>query len=195
MNHVYGNVMRALVAFILLATTSVAAQEARRPDQNVNPTAANLADFKMRVDEYLSVRKKAKGDAPPLKQTPDPAEIRVATEALATAVRAARPDARQGDIFTPEIQMTFRHLLSPELKGQEGQHAKKVLKDDAPIGVPLKVNAKYPDGKSFPTVPANLLLNLPKLPSEVEYRIIGKNLILRDPGADLIVDFMLDAIK
>jgi hypothetical protein len=33
------------------------------------------------------------------------------------------------------------------------------------------------------------------LPEELEYRIVGKNLILRDTGADLIVDFIPDAIK
>jgi hypothetical protein len=186
--------MRAVLAFILLASASVAAQ-APKPDQNVNPTAATLQDFKARVDQYVSIRKKVKGDTPPLKQTSDPAEIRVATEGIATAIRTARADAKQGDIFTPEIQMMFRHLLSPELKGEDGQQAKKVLKDDAPTGVPLKVNGKYPDGKSFPSVPSNLLRNLPKLPPEVEYRIIGKNLILRDTAADLIVDFMLNAIK
>ncbi len=86
-------------------------------------------------------------------------------------------------------------MLAPELKGHDGAHAKEVLKDDAPPSVPLKVNAPYPEGKALPTVPTNLLINLPKLPMELEYRIVGKNLILRDTGADLIVDFMLNAVS
>jgi hypothetical protein len=186
--------IRQCAVVILLTTTSVAAQQPK-PGQKVNPTAAAMQDFKARVDKYVSVRKKAAGEAPSLKQTADPAEIRKATEGLAAAIRAARPDAQQGDIFTPEAQATFRQLLAPELKGEDAEHTKKVLKDDAPVNVPLKVNGKYPDGKSFPSVPSNLLLNLPKLPPEVEYRIIGKHLILRDTGADIIVDFMLNAIK
>jgi hypothetical protein len=86
-------------------------------------------------------------------------------------------------------------VLAPELKGHDGAHAKEILKDDAPLSVPLKVNAPYPEGKALPTVPASLLMNLPKLPTELDYRIVGKHLILRDTGADLIVDFMLNAVR
>ena len=200
MDRVYSFVMKAALALILLISTSVAvsalAQQPPKPaDPKVNAMAAIQQDFKARLDQYLAVRKKAAGDAPALKQTNDPAEIKKAEDGLAAAIRAARPDAKRGDIFTPEIQATFRKLLAPELKGEDGAHAKEILKDDAPTGVPLKVNAKYSEGKTFPTVPASLLLNLPKLPPEVEYRIIGKHLILRDTGADIIVDYMLNAIK
>jgi hypothetical protein len=93
-------------------------------------------------------------------------------------------------VFTPAVRDSFRKLLSPPLKGEDGRDAKKILKDDAPAGVPLKVNAKYPPGAPLPTVPANLLLNLPTLPEEVEYRIVGKHLILRDTEADIIVDYI-----
>jgi hypothetical protein len=192
--------MKAALALILFASTSVAASaqapEPPKPaDPKVNAIAAIQLDFKARIDQYLSVRNKVKGDAPPQKQTHDPREIKAGTNGLAEVIRSARRDAKPGDIFTPEIQATFRKLLAPELKGEDGAHAKEILKDDAPSSVPLKVNAKYPEGKTFPTVPANLLINLPKLPPEVEYRIIGKNLILRDTEADIIVDYMTNAIK
>jgi hypothetical protein len=162
----------------------------------VNSSAATLKAFTDRIDQYVAVRKKAAATAEPLKKTDDPAKIKSAEESLTSAIRAARPDAKPGDIFTPDAQALIRHLLSPELKGGEGDHARKVLKDDAPspAAVPFKVNAKYPEGKPLPTVPPNLLLNLPKLPPEVEYRIVGKHLILRDTGADLIVDYMLNAV-
>ena len=192
---------------VLLAITSIAvaasaqqpgtsAPKAEAPPANstVNATAAILLDFRTRIDQYLTVRKKAAKDAPSLKETTEPAKIKAAEEGLAATLRAARPNAQPGDIFTTDIQAAFRRLLAPELKGREGAHAKEVLKDDAPNSVPLKVNAKYPEGKPFPTVPSNLLLNLPTLPPEVEYRIVGKHLILRDTGADLIVDFIPNAI-
>src|ERR1700694_1881905 len=154
------------IALVLFAITSLASASAQQPaaDPKVNATAATLQDFKMRIDQYVSVRKKAAGSAPALKETKDPAQIKAAEEGLSAAIRAARPDARPGDIFTTEIQAAFRRLLAPELKGEDGEQAKKILKDDAPASVPLKVNAKYPEGKPLPTVPSNLLLNLPKLP-------------------------------
>ena len=37
-------------------------------------------------------------------------------------------------------------------------------------------------------MPPSLLLNLPKLPKELEYRFVGRELILRDIAANLIVD-------
>lgn len=154
-----------------------------------------LQDFKARVDKYLEQRSAAKKDAPPLKTTEDPAAIKLAQENLAARIRGIRVNAKAGDIFTPEIRDKFRRLLSPELKGEDGRDAKEILKDDAPATIPLKVNAGYPEGKPLPTVPVNLLQNLPPLPEQVEYRIIDKHLILRDTEANLIVDFIPNAIK
>jgi hypothetical protein len=36
---------------------------------------------------------------------------------------------------------------------------------------------------------------LPKLPEQLEYRIVGKNLIIRDIDANIIVDFVPNAIQ
>jgi hypothetical protein len=163
----------------------------------VNADGAILQDFNDRVKKYVEVHKDAaKGNAK-LKETEDPAEITRAQDALAAKIRAARATAKQGDIFTAEIRNKFRRLLAPELKGEDGRDAKEVLKEDAPspAQIPFKVNAKYPEGAPLPSVPANLLLNLPTLPEPIEYRIIGKHLILLDTGANIIVDFMTNAIK
>ena len=155
-----------------------------------------MAEFKARVDEYADLHKQlAKGDAKQ-KETADPAKINAAKTALAAKIQAARADAKHGDIFTPAIRPVFRRLLAPELKGEDGRDAKAVLKDDAPAPgtVPFKVNAKYPEDQPLPTVPANLLLTLPSLPAPLEYRIVGQHLLLLDTAADLIVDYILNAI-
>jgi hypothetical protein len=44
------------------------------------------------------------------------------------------------------------------------------------------------------STPPSLLANFPELPKEVEYRIVGHNLILRDVDANLIIDFLTNAI-
>ena len=44
------------------------------------------------------------------------------------------------------------------------------------------------------TMPPSLLAVLPTLPKELEYRIIGKYLILRDVDAALILDVIPDAV-
>lgn len=171
------------------------APEARA--KGVNPHAAILADFKERVDAYMKVRKDAIKDAPPLKETSDVTKIKAAQDGMAAQIRAARPNAKQGDVLTPEIAAQFRRLLYPELKGDDGRDAKEILKDDAPsaASIPFKVNAKYPDGAPVPTVPANLLINLPTLPEPLQFKIIGKHLILLDEDADVIVDYTLNVIR
>lgn len=188
-----------LVALMASGCSADAGVEQDKPkppaNPNVNMDAQVLHDFQERVTTYLDVHKKAAKDAPPLKESNDPAKIKAAQDGLASRIRAARADAKPGDIFTPEIRSKFRQLLYPEMKGEDGRDARKVMKDDAPPDVPLKVNAKYPDGASLPTVPSNLLLNLPTLPEELEYRIIGKHLILLDSDADLIVDYIPNAIQ
>jgi hypothetical protein len=177
------------------ATDGPVKQAAQGAGQNVS--AAILDDFNERIKAYMDVRKRAAKDAQPLKETDDPARIKAAQDSRAAAIRALRVDAQPGDIFTAEIRHRFRQLLAPELKGEAGKDTKEVLKDDAPApgAVPLKVNARYPEGAPLPTVPAALLASLPQLPKGLEYRIIGKDLVLLDSDANLIIDFIRNAIR
>ena len=165
-------------------------------EPKVNPHAAALAEFTARIQQYVALQKRlAKGDSAQLNNS-DPARINAAKASLAAKVRAARVNAKQGDVFTPAVRPVFRRLLAPELKGADGRDAKAVLKDDAPAPgtVPFKVNATFPQDQPLPSVPSNVLLALPTLPVPLEYRIIGQHLLLLDTTSDLIVDYILNAI-
>ena len=174
------------------STQAVAEQKAGGP---VNASAAILQDFSARIAAYVAVHKKAAGDGAAIKESADATRIKDAQTGLTARIQTARATAKAGDIFTPEIRTAFRRLMYPELKGEDGRDARAVIKDDGPASVPLKVNAKYPDGAPLPTVPANLLINLPQLPKELEYRIINTHLILLDVDASLIVDYIPNAIQ
>lgn len=179
-------------------TDAALAQSERKTstDPAVNPDAAAMAEFKKRVDAYVDMHKTlAMGDAKP-EETADPAKLVATKAALAARVQATRVNAKQGDVFTPAMRPVFHRLLAPELKGEDGGDTKDVLKDDAPApgAVPFKVNAKYPEKLPLPTVPANLLLSLPPLPMPLEYRIVGRHLLLLDTTTDLVVDYLLNVI-
>lgn len=179
-------------------TDAALAQSEKKTSVNpaVNPDAAALAEFKSRVDAYVDMHKTlAQGEAKPQK-TATPDKINATKATLAGRVQATRVNAKQGDIFTPAVRPVFRRLLAPELKGEDGHDAKAVLKDDAPAPgtVAFKVNAKFPENQPRPTVPASLLLALPPLPAPLEYRIVGQHLLILDTAADLVVDYMLNAI-
>jgi hypothetical protein len=174
----------------------VESEQKTSTDPDVNKDAAAMAEFKIRVDAYADLhRQLAKGDAKP-RESHDPAKINAASATLTARMRAARATAKQGDIFTPAIRPVFRRLLAPELKGEDGRDAKAILKDDAPAPgtVSFKVNAKYPGDQPIPTVPASVLLSLPTLPAPLEYRIVGQHLLILDTAADLIVDYLLNAV-
>jgi hypothetical protein len=181
-----------LIGPALEGAGSAAPLEAQAP---TNPDAQILMDFKKRVDDYLALHNKLEKQVPPMKETKDAAKINESQDALAEKIRAARKEAKPGEIFTPEIRQHLRRLMYPETKGAEGTRTKEALAEDAPKGVPLKVNAKYPENAPLPTMPPNLLAALPKLPEELEYRVINKDLILRDVHANLIVDYIPNAIR
>ena len=161
-----------------------------------NNDAALAAEFKARVAAYMDLRARAAGDVTPLESRVDPAEIRSAEAELASRIRDARPGARHGDILTPAIRTYFRELLAPELAGEHGDDVRARLQDDAPApgAVALEVGALYPSGTPFPTTPIAILQALPPLPRGLEYRIVGRDLVLLDQPANVIVDYMRNAL-
>jgi hypothetical protein len=164
--------------------------------QPVNQHAEVLRDFKARIDKYMELHNRLEKDSPPLKETSDPGKIKASQDALAEKIRAARANARQGDIFTAEIRQAFRRLMYPEVKGTTGTETKKAIKDDAPkVPIPTKINSRYPDDEPLPTVPPNLLAALPRLPEDLEYRVVHNDLILRDVHANIVVDVIPNAIQ
>lgn len=191
----------AVLALTVTGCTNNTSAQANRPQGEVkaqgevNRQAAVLADFQKRVQQYVDARGEIDGGRAELKETNDPAKIKDAQTKLAERIRAARPNAKPGDIFTPEIRQAFRRLMYPELKGAEGRETKSEIEADGPQTITLKVNAPYPEGAPLPTVPPNILASLPQLPEDLEYRIVDRHLLLRDVEANLIIDFIPNAIR
>jgi len=181
------------------ASSASAAQAQQMPKgTNVNPDAGLVADFKKRVDEYVKLRDKAENAAPvELEKKSQPTEIATAEKSMAHNVRMTRAHAKRGDVFTPATQAMFRRLLRPPLtKGPDAADNRAIIKDDAPEpkDVPFKVNAEYPKEVPLSTVPPDVLLSLPPLPEDVQYRLVGKHLLLFDAKANLIIDYMFNAM-
>jgi hypothetical protein len=164
-----------------------------------NPDSATLADFNARLENYVKVQRglAQKTDTQP-KESSNPAEIEANEQVLASAIRNVRKNAKQGDIFAPAIADMFKRLMAPELKGAQRQATRETLEEeDGEVAqVNLRVNAAWPESEPLTTVPANILERLPQLPRDVEYRISAKrHLVLRDVDANIIVDFIYNAIR
>jgi hypothetical protein len=162
-----------------------------------NPDSAILADFNARLDTYVK-KQRALLKHDPVAEDATPAEIKARQDTLAAQLRTIRRNAKQGEIFTPQVAALLKRLMYPELKGPDRLETKQALteEDGEFAEVHLKVNARWPDSEPLTTTPANLLANLPQLPKDVEYRISNKrHLVLRDVDANIIVDFIYNAIR
>jgi hypothetical protein len=160
----------------------------------VNARAAAIAAFNKRVQDYGALRKKAARGLPPLKRTRNAEEITEVEHALGEAIRAARANARQGDIFARDVTPILREMVQQYYKEHPAVSARKEMLDEIPIFRPA-INHIYPEKLAKATMPPDLLKNLPPLPDTiVEYRIVGTYLTLRDVAANLIVDFIPDVL-
>ena len=183
----------ALTARVLLAATCAAgfAQSQSEP-RGVQDDTRIVVDFGSRVAKYLDLRKKA-GDSP--KPAKEPAKLAESRKQIADKVVTERADAKPGDVFTPEIAAYFKRQIAATFAGSEGAKIRASLRGAEPIdGVALKVNGAYPQGVPLQSTPPTVLLNLPRLPKELEYRIVGRDFALHDTVTNLIVDFIPNAI-
>jgi hypothetical protein len=156
-----------------------------------------LQDFQHRVRAYAELHRDVARTVPPLIVTTDTERIWQSVEALASALVRARPNARAGDIFTPEIATAFRYAINAGCKG-DGVGLLLRTHDEEELGeFPLPapaVHARWPDDLPLTTMPPDILAVLPPLPAELEYRFWNRDLVLWDADANLIVDFVTDAI-
>ena len=162
--------------------------------QSANPDANALEDFQKRVSEYMKVHDRARAGVGKLKPTASPERIAQHERLLAHKIRVAREDVGQGNIFTVEISTAFRRLTGEATKGVDATTVHQSLRRSEPVVFKLRVNHKYPEGVPLQSTPPSLLQNLPKLPHELEYRVVGHDLVLLDTSANLVADYLPGAI-
>jgi hypothetical protein len=175
---------------ILVFSTLGYAQGSEAPQDRVLPQfkvqiwGDTFVDFNARVLAYDSLRREMEKGLQPIPISDDPAEIRQAIRVRAKKIRAARAGAKEGDIFTPAIRDSFKRALVDEVDVQ----ACEVILDDNPGEFEHRINARYPGRLPLSTVPPNVLAALPKLPDDLQYRFVGRHLVLLDGRSGLIVD-------
>jgi len=175
----------------LLCALPLAAQA----PEKVNRDAQILADFDQRAKDYAKLHKTARAEVHGLKPTKSAEEIEQYEHRLERRIRELRAGAKQSDIFAPEIAAEFRRLIRITMQGAEAERIRESLRHAAPVRLPaLRVNSRYPDELPLQSTPPSLLQNLPLLSPEVEYQVVGHDLALRDTEANLIVDYIPNAI-
>jgi hypothetical protein len=174
---------------VLLISRPATGQE---KDAKVNPTGAAMKGFLDRVNEYIALQKKLDDGLPKLKTREDTGKIEEHQAALAERIREARKDAKPGDVFG-DTASYFRDTIRNDASWRSSRD-KKASMEEVPPQNPPRVNAAYPENKPLATMPPLILTMLQPLPEGIEYRFMGRDLILRDVKANIIVDFITEAV-
>jgi hypothetical protein len=181
----------ALIALCAVLAAPVAAR-ARGGQRAENPHAAKIQAFKERLKQYVDLKKKLEAGLPKAAPSDRTTKVEVRQDELAERVRRARKGARQGDLVG-DAAAIITATIARDARNRSVRDAYAAMQE-VPSANPPAVNAEYPEKAALATVPPLILVNLPQLPDSLEYRFMGRDLILRDRECNLIVDFVPGAV-
>lgn len=118
-----------------------------------------------------------------------------ASDALAGAIQRSRQDARVGSIFSEPVATLIKRRIADAIRTEKLVAVLADIDDEGTSGPSPKIHLRLPVTAQMATMPAALLNVLPPLPKELEYRILGRYLILRDVDASLILDYIPAAVS
>jgi hypothetical protein len=183
---------------LVLASIAVLAPVALYCDQTPAVSSSGqkvLSDFSKKAKDYIGKEQMLAESK--MKPTDDVAKLQQQRKQLRDAVQQSRANARQGDMFNSETAAVMRKVLVNLLNSPEGKKIKISLSHAEP-GAPaeFKVNSEFPNqnGQPIQSVPPTVLKVLPTLPKGLEYCIAGKTLALRDSAANMVVDYLPNAL-
>lgn len=190
-----------LISLFLPQTTKVLAQQtgSRGGQSNTSKPVTSTASpvitgFNERVKSYIKLRGRLSHKADKPSDESKPTDIEAYQIALAEHIKVARANAKPGEFFTPDIARHIRQIIRNEFKGERLKELRATSPPPNAKGVPLRVNAPYPDAKELVEMPPTLLLKLPELPKHLRYRFLGRHLLLMDEEARLTIDYLLNVL-
>lgn len=173
---------------------------ASRPAETaaVSPAPASASDdreavllFRQAVEAYATLHRRLAQGLPRLAADASPEAVHAREVAFENLIAGERRTNARGDLFVAPIQPVIRRVATQMLTGPDGPSLVDTITEESTErrrGV--RINARYPDDIPLSSMPAQLLNALPPLPEELEYRFVGRDLILLDTKARLIADVM-----
>jgi L,D-transpeptidase ErfK/SrfK len=180
-----------LAAAIAALLTTVAAAARQVPSPEV--TSQVVAAFEQSTRDYASLHRRLEEPIGSIRLGMSVEAINRHIEELAAAIRAERAAARGGEFFTPALAIELRARVDRALV-EHGYTVADVLAHGRVPGVDyarvrLRVNDTFPWILGVAMLPC-VVDAMPALPSELQYRIVGRDLVLIDVHASLVVDLL-----
>jgi hypothetical protein len=156
-----------------------------------------VREFNARIDRYVELHRRLERSLPPEQVFGDWEEMSAARDALADAIRDARPNARTGDFFSAGFGVVVRRYVEDALTHADYDLSAVLdaINDEVvPGGPPLTVNGVFPWSHVGAAMWPALLYRLPLLPPELQYRLVDRDLVLIDIHANLVIDILKEAL-
>jgi hypothetical protein len=193
--------MRLTIPFVVIAAVFAmftVAPAPLRADGGQTPASTKvepaLRQFNQSVADYMALRNRLRSEvAGPVKNSTS-SQVNNASDALAAGIQRARQNAAAGAIFTPAISAVFKKRIADAIRDDNLTAVLADIDDEKALRLEPKVHLRLPVSAQMATMPASLLKVLPNLPKELEYRIVGRYLILRDVDASMILDYIPAAV-
>jgi hypothetical protein len=189
--------LRQSLAFVLFAlavaqpSLPLAFTQATAPGSS---DAAAVKQFDAAIARYMAMRQGLHSEvAGPVKNSSS-TQLNDASDALAAAIQRARRGATVGSIFNPSVAAVIKRRMADTVRTENLAPVLANIDDDKVSGPTPKVHLRLPASAQMATMPPALLAVLPVLPKALEYRIIGRDLVLRDVDASLIIDYLPNVI-
>jgi hypothetical protein len=187
-----------ILGALFAVTVPLGAQVAQTPPWHPHPAGeeeiAAIRGFEERAADYVALHRLLEASLPRQRPTTNISQLYIESRTLTARVLVARQHAQTGDLFTNDIARVLRREIAECLSSEDweailAEHA--VDEDGNRIVIPaLRANMEWPPQVPFNFMPPQLLRVLPPLPPELQYRIIGRSLVLWDHHANLIVDVL-----
>ena len=151
-----------------------------------------LRSFTQSVERYAALHREAL-ESVPRELCGGPEEMESTRSLLDSEIRRLRPNAREGEIFTRDVGALIRTRVEAAVRAAGWVPPDpEVGASGRPIRRVAEVNSAY--SSYFGTHPWSVFRALPPLPEDLEYRFVGRDLVLLDVTANLVVDVLREAI-
>ncbi|HEY6614649.1 MAG TPA: hypothetical protein VIZ32_09025 [Vicinamibacterales bacterium] len=178
-----------LLLFVLL---SVPAEAADRTC-TLKPVPAAFVD---RVNDYAAVQRMIITSLGPPLVWSEAEQVLRQQRRFANAMREVRPMLGNGGFFTPDVSKYFRERIDAIVQ-EAGLDVTTAIEapdeDDIIVAAPPRAAEPVP-WNAGPVMWPSVLRALPELPPELEYRFLGRHLLIIDGLANLVVDVLYDAL-
>lgn len=183
-----------MIFAIAMALPSLLWAAPQQPASNGSADAAAIRKFDEAIVKYMALRKRLRNEVSGPVKNSSSSQVNDASDALAGSIQRARKNAQVGSIFNAPVAALLKRRILDTIRTEKLAAEIADIDDDGPVSVAPDIHLRLPVSAQMATMPPALLNVLPVLPKELEYRIIGRNLVLRDVDASLIIDYIPGAV-